>query len=166
LILFLQKIIPLTKYFLFLLAVTLTESCTLKTGVFEKNVSIPNTEWQSSFKPEINFSIQDTSSLYDIYLVLRHSDAYKFDNLWIRATVTEPGTAASKSGQYDLTLANNEKGWLGSAMDDIYETRVLIQPDTKFRKPGSYSMVIEQIMREDPLKHILNVGVRVERVKQ
>ena len=48
-------------------------------------------------------------------------------------------------------------------MDDIYEHRVEIQQETRFTHPGVYSFTLEQIMREDPLKHILNVGVRIEK---
>ena len=138
-------------------------SCSIPIGVFEKNVAIPGQEWTSSFRPEISFKIRDTSSLYNIYLVIRHTDAYNYNNIWVRATVTQPGEAGSKSGQYDLALASNDKGWYGSAMDDIYETRVLIQPQTQFRRPGEYQFTIEQIMREDQLKHVMNVGVRIEK---
>jgi gliding motility-associated lipoprotein GldH len=166
LILFLQKIIPLTKYSFLVAFVVLVDSCTLPTGVFEKNVPIPNHRWESSFTPEISFTIEDTASVYDIFLVLRHTDAYHYNNIWIKATVLEPGSTQSKSGQYNLILATNQKGWLGSAMDDIYENRVLIQPDTKFKKPGSYRMIIEQIMREDPLQQVLNVGIRVQRANR
>ncbi len=49
-------------------------------------------------------------------------------------------------------------------MEDIYEQRVSIQQSTKFKLPGEYSFTLEQVMREDPLKHILNIGVRIERV--
>jgi len=49
-------------------------------------------------------------------------------------------------------------------MDDIYEARLLIQTGTHFRKPGDYHITLEQIMREDPLKHVLNVGIRVEKM--
>jgi gliding motility-associated lipoprotein GldH len=142
-------------------------ACNLPSDVFEKDVVIPRQEWESSFKPRIDFALnaQDTTALYNIYLVLRHSDAYNFNNIWIKGTVTEPGDTTAKSMRYDLTLATNDKGWLGSGMDDIYEHRILIQPNTKFKKSGTYSFVLEQIMREDPLKHVLNAGIRVEKVK-
>jgi gliding motility-associated lipoprotein GldH len=143
----------------------LISSCTMTTGVFEKNIAIPKQQWESSFKPEIDFTIKDTTSLYNIYVVLRHTEAYNFNNIWIKAAVQLPGDPTVKTQPYDLTLATNEKGWLGSAMDDIYENRVLIQPETKFKKAGDYHFTLEQIMREDPLKHILNVGIRVEKVK-
>ena len=73
-----------------------------------------------------------------------------------------PGTIHCIKIQYDLTLATNEKGWLGSGMDDIYEHRIPLTPEESF-KPGNYTFRVEQIMREDPLKNVLNVGLRVEK---
>jgi gliding motility-associated lipoprotein GldH len=151
-------VLPFTSCLLFI-------SCSLNTDAFEKNIAIPGQKWQSGFKPEISFAITDTASLYNVYLVLRHTDAYDYNNIWINATVMQPGDSGSRSQRYDLTLATNSKGWLGSAMDDIYEHRVLIQPRTKFKKPGAYQFSIEQIMREDPLLHILNVGIRIEKAE-
>jgi gliding motility-associated lipoprotein GldH len=48
-------------------------------------------------------------------------------------------------------------------MDDIYEHRILIQKQTRFTKPGDYHFRFEQVMREDPLEHVLNVGLRIEK---
>lgn len=139
-------------------------SCFPSVGVFEKNVTIPEQKWESNFNPAISFDIEDTAGLYNIYLVLRHSDAYNFNNIWIKGTVQQPGDTATHSAQYDLPLATNNK-WLGSAMDDIYENRILLQAQTKFKKPGTYHFTISQVMREDPLLHVLNVGLRVEKAK-
>jgi len=141
--------------------------CSLPSSdVFEKNVVIPGQQWAGSFRPKIDFTVarEDTAASYNVYMVLRHTDAYGYNNMWVKGTVREPGDTAARSQRYDLTLATNDKGWLGSGMDDIYEHRILIQPLTKFKRPGTYSFTLEQIMREDPLKHVLNVGVRVEKV--
>jgi hypothetical protein len=35
----------------------------------------------------------------------------------------------------------------------------------KFRKSGVYKVKFEQVMRENPLKHVMNIGLRVEKVK-
>jgi gliding motility-associated lipoprotein GldH len=138
-------------------------SCT-KINVFEKNVAFKDHAWQSSVKPVIVFNISDTASLYNLYIVLRHSDAYDFNNVWIKCTVVTPGDTIRKSRNYNLPLASNDKGWLGTGMDDIFEHRVLIQPNTKFTRPGEYQFLLEQIMRQDPLENILNVGMRIEKV--
>ena len=52
-------------------------------------------------------------------------------------------------------------------MDDIYEHRILInrgQP-LQFKKSGEYTFRLEHIMREEPLQYVMNVGIRVEKVK-
>ena len=161
--LFLYKFFELKKVFYFLISVSiLFFSCTAPVGVFEKNIPIPKQQWESSFRPEIVFNVKDTVSSYNIYIVVRHSDAYNFNNMWVNATVQQPGDSA-RSQRFNLLLATNEKGWMGSAMDDIYEQRVLIQPQTKFLKPGDYHFTLEQVMREDPLLHVLSMGIRVEK---
>jgi gliding motility-associated lipoprotein GldH len=140
-------------------------ACNWTTGVFEKSQAFDNQEWPSSVKPEIAFEISDTNALYNIYIVLRHTDAYHFNNMYIRATVKEPGAGQGRTGDYDLQLATNGKGWIGTAMDDIYDARLLIQPKTRLRKMGTYHISLEQLMREDPLKSVLSVGMRIERAE-
>jgi len=159
------KIVAVKRAFLCLSAIVVITSCNWTTGVFEKNMPFDNHEWPSSLKPDIVFEISDTVSLYNIYIVLRHTDAYHFNNIYVRATVREPGEEKGRSGDYDLQLATNGKGWIGTAMDDIYDARLLVQPKTRFRKSGIYHITLEQLMREDPLKNVLSAGLRVERVQ-
>ncbi|HZK65288.1 MAG TPA: gliding motility lipoprotein GldH [Puia sp.] len=153
------------RIILFGLICFLVCSCSWTTGTFEKSVIMPEHQWPSSIKPDIAFTITDTVSLYNIYIVLRHTDAYHFNNLYVRAAVYEPGATHPKTGEYDLLLASNEKGWNGTAMDDIYDTRIIIQPGTRFRKTGTYHFIMEQLMREDPLKNILSAGLRLEKIR-
>jgi gliding motility-associated lipoprotein GldH len=133
--------------------------------VFEKNVSIPNHEWSNTYKPEIEFEITDTVSLYNIYVVLRHTDAYRYKNIWMNIYAQVPGDTVRKQ-RLDLLLATDDKGWLGSGMDDIYEHRIRItETPQRLTKPGLYRFRLEQIMREEPLQFVMNVGIRVEKVK-
>lgn len=76
-----------------------------------------------------------------------------------------PGDSAQKF-MLELPLATNEKGWLGTAMDDLYEHRVALTLDPQkfnFKKKGTYIFTLEQVMREDPLQHVLNAGIRLEK---
>jgi gliding motility-associated lipoprotein GldH len=132
--------------------------------VFEKNVAIPNFAWASTFKPEITFDITDTTSGYTIFVVLRHSDAYRYKNIWINVNMQFP-TGETRKQALELKLATDEKGWLGSGMDDIWEHRIAITPPQKPEplKAGTYTFRLENIMREDPLKNVMNVGIRIEK---
>jgi gliding motility-associated lipoprotein GldH len=153
------------KFGLWLFASTLLFSSCQTIDVFEKNVTLPKHEWSNAFKPEISFEITDTISYYNIYVVLRHTDAYRYKNIWLNVNTRIPGDTTMNQ-RLDLLLATDDKGWLGSGMDDIYEHRIRItqQPQRLARK-GLYKFRLEQIMREDPLENIMNVGIRVEKVK-
>ncbi|MBA4166341.1 MAG: gliding motility lipoprotein GldH [Chitinophagaceae bacterium] len=133
--------------------------------VFEKDVTIPEHEWSAVFKPEISFEISDTASLYNIYVVVRHSDAYRYNNIWMNLYTQIPNDTIRKQ-RLDLRLATDDKGWLGSGMDDIYEHRILItNTPQQLNRKGLYTFRLENIMREEPLQHIMNVGIRVEKTK-
>ena len=133
--------------------------------LYEKVVSIPKQEWQSSFKPQFKFDIRDTTVPYQMYILLRHNEKYEFNNIWISLTY-QLKAQAPVSGQYELPLANNE-GWMGTAMDDLYEHRIRITPPEGITlKEGEYTFTIAQIMRKDPLENVLNVGLRIEKKPQ
>lgn len=130
--------------------------------LYEKTVTIPQHAWKSSFRPSFEFNIKDTTSQYRIFLVLRHNEKYSFSNIYINLYVKGPGQDSTLRIQKDLTLATNEKGWLASGMDDIYEHRIELA-EKQSLKAGAYAFTLEQIMREDPLQNVLNAGIRLEK---
>ena len=133
--------------------------------VYEKTQPFNKHEWPGNSKPSFQFTITDTATLYNIYTVIRHDDAYHFNNLWLNVTTMAPGDTA-KTQQVQLILGDNTKGWLGSAMDDIIEHRILLTRNPVPLKKGTYTFTLQQIMREDPLQNILNAGIRVEKAAQ
>jgi len=134
--------------------------------LYEKSVSIPGHAWSSGFRPSFTFTIKDTSAPYKVFFVLRHTDRYSFNNIYINIITKIPGADTTQTGPLPLELATNEKGWLATGMDDIYEHRIQLSDagrDFYFKKPGEYSFTVEQIMREDPLKNVLSAGLRIEK---
>ena len=133
--------------------------------LYERVVNIPHQEWKSNFKPQFNFTIKDTQSRYDVYVIVRHSEKYEFNNIWVSLTYQLKGQQPV-TGQYELPLANND-GWVGIGMDDLYEHRIRVTPSNGIAlRAGEYSFAIGQIMRKDPLENVLNVGLRIEKKQQ
>ncbi len=159
-----MKTLLRTSYIL-LLTSYIISSCS-SIDLYEKTVAIPRHSWKAGYKPAFTFTIKDTSSAYQLFLILRHNDKYNYNNIYINLYTQQPGQDSLQSARYDLRLATNEKGWLASGMDDIYEHRIPLTPMGQqfyFRKPGNYIFSIEQIMREDPLNNVLNAGLRIEK---
>ena len=146
-----------------LLASLILTSCTT-VDLYERTVSLPGHEWKSTNKPEFHFTIADTTTLYQVYFVIRHTEKYNYNNIWVNYYYQPPNDTLHKEAR-EFQLATNEKGWLATGMDDIYEHRIKLAPDAGKLKAGTYKFILENIMREDPLKEVLNVGVRVEKVK-
>jgi gliding motility-associated lipoprotein GldH len=157
------KISELKTPFLLLTLVILSFLSCSPIDTFERNAAIPNHEWSSNFRPEVRVEIKDTVSIYNMYVVLRHADAYRYNNIWMNIYTQLPAGTTNKQ-RFDLRLATDDKGWLGTGMDDIFEHRILIAP-VKFPQVGVYRFRFENIMRDDPLEYVMNVGIRIEKAR-
>ncbi len=132
--------------------------------LYEKVVSLPDHEWPSKHQPEFRFTIKDTTAAYQLHITLRHDDQYAYRNIWLNLYAQGPGDTIQKF-TVEVPLATGEN-WLGSGMADLYEHRVALtlDPDKfNFRRAGDYTFRVEQIMRADPLMHVYNVGLRIEK---
>ena len=155
----------LVRSLFFFVPFTFTLVACTTVDLYEKTVAVPDHEWKSSYKPEFQFEIKDTTALYQVFFVIRHTEKYNYNNIWINLHFQLPGDTM-RTEMKEITLATNEKGWLGKGMDDIYEHRLALTPpeqDLYFKRAGDYTFMIEQIMREDPLENVMNVGLRIEK---
>ena len=152
------------KKFIFIFLLTTSIVSCAKIDLFEKQVAIPSQQWFYKNTPTFTFDITDTTSLYNLYIILRHTDAYNYNNIWVELGSKAPGDTMHFQN-INLELATDANGWQGTGVDDIFEIRKNITPGpVPFKKPGEYMFSVAQIMRENPLNHILNVGFRVEKV--
>ena len=129
--------------------------------VFEKNTAIPQNKWKGNFAAKGNFVITDTLAHYEISVVLRHTDAYRYNNIWLNIGLQSPGDSLFYQ-KVNLSLGNDADGWYGSGMNDIWEVRKkLTDKPMRFKKAGTYNFSIFQIMRDDPLPEVMSAGLRI-----
>ena len=149
---------------LFVLCVTLF-SCQ-EIDLFEKNIPIPDMRWNNNFNSKGSFEIKDTTSTYNVYLVLRHTDAYLYNNIWLNVGLQLPGQDAMQYQKINIILGNDAQGWNGVGMNDIWEVRKLLSGKPKrFIKAGQYNFSIAQLMRDNPLLQIISIGMSVQKAK-
>lgn len=136
--------------------------------VYQKQVAIPNAKWSSQLVPEFVFDIQDTTARYKPQFLLRHDDNYPFSNIWLKVLVQLPGDSVyTDSFQTEITLADNEGNWLGEEQSVNWTHRIGISSRKfeQFKRTGQYKVKIRQLMRQDPLTGVLNMGWRLDKVK-
>ncbi len=150
----------LSRYLILAVFVAVFASCQT-IDVYEKTTAFSTHQWKSGEKPSFTFEITDTTSLYNIFLVLRHEDAYQYNNIWVNMEVKGPKDTVTVRREF--ILANNRQGWLGSGMDDVFEHRVPFNDRPAPLQKGKYTFTLQQDMRDDPLDHVMNAGIRVEK---
>ncbi len=134
---------------------------------FQKTYSIPGNQWKSSFQPSFQFDITDTAAAYQLFLLIRHTDAYPFANIWLTMESRGPSDNAFKKLRVEVPLAAVSGQWLGRGMGEIWEQRVPInslQSPAFFPRAGRYTVRLTQDMRRDPLPEVLTVGFRIEKL--
>ena len=131
--------------------------------VYEKNEVIPEASWHRNFPVTGKFIIPDTIATYNIYLIFRHTDGYKYNNIWLNMGLQVPGDSMQYQ-KLELTLGNDATGWEGTGLNDIWEVRKQINSQPmRFKKSGEYNYSISQIMRDEPLNHVMSAGLRVQK---
>ncbi|CAN5820970.1 hypothetical protein BH11BAC4_BH11BAC4_16200 [soil metagenome] len=150
-------------FYSFLFAIPIAFLSCTQVNVYEKNTPIPHYKWEQGFGASGNFIISDTLAAYNIYIVLRHTDAYNYNNIWLNIGLQSPGDTMFFQ-RVNLALANDAGGWEGTGMNDIWEVRKLLNgPPRRFIKNGEYKFSINQVMRDNPLPGIMSAGLRVQK---
>src|ERR1700739_261673 len=84
--------------------------------LYEQDATIPKYEWSYDYNPSFTFTIADTSSFYNLFVVIRHTDAYRYNNICLNLGMHLPGDTASYQ-RFDLSLGQDATGWEGTGID-------------------------------------------------
>jgi len=148
--------------FLGLLVVLLVSSCD-KTRVYEENHEMKERGWYIDSLQRFSFQINDASKPYNVFINIRNSDQYPYYNLFLRYYLTDSLGNELKSQQLELMLMDAKTGKpQGTGLGDIFNHQFNLLHGFRFPNSGTYTIMLKQYMRQDPLPNIYSVGVRVE----
>ena len=124
------------------MAVVLTTGCS-DNLVFQGDVPIPDGAWSRDFKPEFAFEIADTVSEHDVYIDVRHTGDYPFNDLFLFVDLTGPNGRTARD-TIECLLADPSGRWLGKGTGFIFSDRVqakvLYKLHNRFPAIGRYSI--------------------------
>jgi len=136
--------------------------------VYEDNVEFEDRAWKLGAPVQLEFSIQDTSIRYNLYLDVRNTIDYPYARLFVNYSLNdEAGKELSKQllSEYLFDQKTGEP-FGSSGLGDIYDHQFIISKNRSFSKPGKYKAKFEQFMRQESLSGILAVGLRVEKAEK
>jgi len=147
---------------LVLLVALSLSACTDKNAVIDQNIEITNNNWAYTNKIKCEVKIDDASIPYNLYLNLRVTADYKYSNLFVLINQTSPDKKEHLT-RFEFKLADKDGEWLGEGSGNIYSYQIPFRTNYKFPAKGVYQVEIEQNMRDNPLREVSDVGLRVEK---
>jgi gliding motility-associated lipoprotein GldH len=130
--------------------------------VFDQYVTIPDGGWNMDSMAVFKLNIESTDMAYDVNINIRNRSNYPNSNLWLFVDVISP-SGKQVQDKVDCILADDTGRWLGSGWGDLYHVKIPYQQNVKFAETGEYTFRIIQGMREEDLKGIHNIGLRLEK---
>lgn len=145
-----------------------------KNRVFDSYATVPK-KWHKDSVITFTFHAPDTIHHYNLFINLRNTSDYKYNNIYLIAALKLPhGKTIIDTLQYEM--ANKKGEFLGTGFSDVKENKLWYKGhDTpfKFQENGEYEVQLQQAMRENGkvngivnLDGISDVGFRVEKPQE
>ena len=139
-------------------------------AVYDEYKSVPN-QWNKDTIANFYFEAPDTTNSYNLYVNVRNTNDYKFNNLFLIVELNYPnGKVLRDTLEYRMAKPNGEL--LGSGFSDIKENKLWYKgfdKPYKFIEEGEYQVNIQHAMRDNGsvegvnnLEGITDIGFRVE----
>jgi len=129
---------------------------------YEKYYEFDDGTWAYADTLNFNFTIEDTLSIYNLYLELEHGTDFRNQNLYTLIHTRFPNGEAIKE-RLSLELIDKSTGsWRGNCGSKQCKVTIPIQEGAYFNQPGNYSILVEQYMRRDSVQGIFKLGFLLE----
>ena len=150
----------LFKLMILLSAITGVISCSHK-EVFFKYHSISNSEWNRNEQAVFQVNIEDSSQPYNLSLELRNNNSYPFSNIWLFVDYKMPD-GTSRKDTVSAELADVYGKWHGKGLS-LHNISIPYKTSFLYPDTGTYIYTVSQGMREDILKGISDIGLKVSK---
>lgn len=141
--------------------VALITSCD-RNKFYDESLSLQNGKWPKNQAMSFKINIEDTVSTYRFFINVRNTTSYRYKNIYFFLTTEFPGGGMSRD-TIDCLLAAKNGEWLGKGTGRYRDNRIPIRSNIRFPKSGTYTLSLNQAMREDVLEGISDAGVRLEK---
>ena len=133
-------------------------------NLVDTNEEMPQRNWSYVQKVKAIVTIKDQTKAFALKLKLRHTGEYRYANIFILMSLSGPGMH-KVTRRYEYRLAESDGQWLGKGSGDLFTYTLPLLSDYHFPQAGTYTIEVEQNMRDNPLKEISDAGITVSEIE-
>lgn len=132
--------------------------------VYTKFKSLSNQEWHKGQYLEFDLdSVADEDSNYDVLLVVRHNDTYKYNSMCVVVEEFVQGESET-TDSIDIKMANEDGRWVGRGQYGLYEVIDTLKRGDRLSK--RYLISVCHGMRCVTVEGVSDVGIVVKRLNK
>ncbi|MEM7055788.1 MAG: gliding motility lipoprotein GldH [Bacteroidota bacterium] len=137
--------------------------CACKTAtIYQNTTTLADRIWPADSLLNFSFHVQDTAQPYDIYLVVKNTQDYPYQNLYITYYLEDTTKKLLNTALKNYTLFEVKTGKpRGSGWGKVKNHEVIALQDYHFPFPGLYTLKLAQFMRTEALPGLHAVGIKV-----
>ena len=113
--------------------------------------SFNNNTWNTDSIVSFEFDNIDTTNPHDMYLMVRHTTSYKFQNLFLFTNFE------NQEDTLEVFLSEKSGKWLGKGFGETKELKIKIKDNVNFKENQDQKFSVEQAMRYEGLEKIINL---------
>ncbi|MBT8232887.1 MAG: gliding motility lipoprotein GldH [Saprospiraceae bacterium] len=128
--------------------------------IYSQNQIIDDGIWFYDDIKTFEVELNDVDILYSLHLLVKHSQDYKFENVYMKIHTTFP-TIEKKEEQITINLSDKMGDWVGNCSGNTCKVKVFLLEDFKIPEAGSYSFSFEQYTRVASLEGIQELQLQI-----
>lgn len=137
-----------------------------KDRIFEENRDIKDGNWFADTIPVYKIKIEDNKLNYNLCFNIRNRSDYSFSNLYMKYYLLDSTGSQISSQMTEMYLFEPKTGSpFGKGVGDLFDHQYVAVNNLTFPHNGNFTIKVKQYMRENPLKGITSVGIRIEKQK-
>jgi len=152
---------PASLALFFILVLSYLSSCD-SARKFDEFKNIPGSAWHKDSLVNFQIPVTDTLQHHNLIIQIRNETTYNYSNLWLFIEICQPGGNVLRD-TFEVSLAEPSGKWLGEGLGGIKTLQTYYKKNFWFPVSGSYSISLQHGMRQDILKGIHDVGIRIEK---
>jgi len=129
-------------------------------------------KWNKDSLVAFTIDQKDTVGKYNLFITMRNTSSYPYNNLFLIVQMQQPGTNITKVDTLEYQMANADGTLMGTGIGDVKESRLWYKEKVRFPKAGSYKFTIQQAVRDagkipgvQELEGVTEVGLRIEKTE-
>ncbi|MDR0748660.1 MAG: gliding motility lipoprotein GldH [Tannerellaceae bacterium] len=136
-------------------------SCGKNQIVYNQYLAIDRSAWEKDKEYYFTFQVDDPAVPYNITLEIRNNNLYPYQNLWLFLQEDPPAGPIARDTM-ECMLADDFGKWVGSGIS-LFQTSFPVKTNYLFTDTGRYTFGFRQGMRNDTLRGIQEIGLRIEK---